>query len=428
MMRILFFIITFLAVQAVNFNIRLMDYQKSEIYDTTYNLLVTGSAGSGKTIFGAYKTLYYAFTQPGTEILVTRKTGPSLQMTCVKEIIGILTEQNLMPFCKYNASTSTLYLPNGSVIHFKSIDNLQKFRSITMDFIWVEQAEEISYADYQELKRRLRGIKGTYNQFLLIYTPEDEYHWIYKLFYENGDKRKVKIVNFFYDQNIMLREEFLQEMEELKEMDPDLWRKYGLGKFGKISGKVYNHILEIERADLPEGLEGGTACAGVDWGFNNPNVFLFGYYYEKAFYFTHEIYVTEHTNPEFIALVNQLLERLNVNHRHIYCYADFTEPSKIQEFNNKGYNMVAGCNNIVERIDYVKRSKVYVCKDLENTNREIRAYKWDTDKNLKKLDKPVDKDNHAMNSMEYCIHGVTTLLNIRLPLSPYAMAGGSSTF
>ena len=64
--------------------------QQRWINDTTRELLIEGSAGSGKTIFACYKVIFYALKYENASIYIYRKTLPSLKRTSWKEIRNIL--------------------------------------------------------------------------------------------------------------------------------------------------------------------------------------------------------------------------------------------------------------------------------------------------------------------------------------------------
>ncbi len=95
----------------------------------------------------------------------------------------------------------------------------------------------------------------------------------------------------------------MAEYEELKEIDIELYYKYTLGKWGKLSNIVFENWDE----QLPEsGVEKWTA--GVDFGFNNPSVFLLIGWYDGEPYIVREIYKRRFINREFIELIISELE------------------------------------------------------------------------------------------------------------------------
>jgi phage terminase large subunit len=60
-----------------------------------------------------------------------------------------------------------------------------------------------------------------------------------------------------------------------------------------------------------------------------------------------------------------------------------------------------GPDSIKNGIDILKRHKLHVTKDSINLIKEFNNYKWVTDKDGNKLNKPIDMFNHALDAVRY---------------------------
>ena len=120
----------------------LTDKQYEYINDDTRHLMVMGSAGSGKTIFASTKVILYALEHPNARIGVFRQTLPSLRETAWREIVELLDKYGIE--YKENKSNGIVTLSNGSTISFTPTDDSKKLRSRNLDFVYIEQCEEIS--------------------------------------------------------------------------------------------------------------------------------------------------------------------------------------------------------------------------------------------------------------------------------------------
>lgn len=377
---------------------RLAEKQANEIDAHDPLLFIEGSAGAGKTIYAAHKTIKYGLENKNARLGVFRQTFPALKATALLEIRELLDKYHI-PY-KENKSDHTITLPNGSVILFRSLDDLKKIRSLNLDFIWIEQAEEISYDVFQELKRRLRGKVGkeSYLQMILTLTPETPDHWIYEYGHR---KKKGRIIHFHYTENPFLPEIYVIEIEQLKEDDYELWVKYAEGKWGKLTNIIYNKWDSVNLTHEPEYWIGGA-----DFGYNNPAVFLLIGVYDGEPYIKGEVYQRHLTNPEFIQASIKLLEDNGLTPNMIdRCWGDAAEPDRIEEFKQNGFNMYPGSKDVLGRIDKVKQVKVHVGDACPLTKKEIRSYKWMKDKDGNILDKPVKFNDHAMNSLEHAVMG-----------------------
>lgn len=310
---------------------------------------------------------------------------------------------------KENKSDHTITFPNGSVIFFRGLDDLKKVRSLNLDFIWIEQAEEIGWETYVEVEKRLRGkVSKKYGdgQLLLTVTPELKTHWIYNYFHR---LHKGVILHFHYTDNPFLPYDYVQEYEELKEIDYELWVKYTLGKWGTISNLVYEKWDQNVLKREPKFWTGG-----IDFGYNNPSAFLLIGWYDGEPYITKEVYKRHLTNSQFIKKVKECIQDVQIGDKklnlrpedldEIYC--DSSEPDRIEEFKQAGFNAKPGTKKFTERIDKVKTVTVHISPECVNTKKEIRSYKFRKDKDGNIEDMPVDKFNHAMDGMGYCVYGI----------------------
>ena len=384
--------------------------------------LVEGSAGSGKTIFACYKTIFYALNYPEASIYVYRTTLPALKRTSWKEIRELLRRLKI-PYDE-NKTDGIITLENESKIYFGALDELSKVRSLNADMIYIEQAEELrQWEFYVELLLRLGRGKATtegegYPQMLLVVQPEDENHWIYKHYhelvtvdgatpqeYEDNLKRARQeriIAHFDYRDNYMLPASSRKYYDDLKNTDEELWRRYALGEWGKLSNTIYPNYDTAEFKAVPDFI-----TAGVDFGFNNPSCFLLCAWYDNECYVIDEVYESELLNRDFITKCDELLFKYKLTPSRLHCvYCDSANPDKIAEFVERGYLAEGGVKDVTGKIYTTKQTKIHIDPKCINTLKEIKGYVWKTDKNGKVLDEPIKVNDHAMDALGYCVYGV----------------------
>lgn len=397
----------------------LLPKQKDYILNRTRFMAVTGSAGSGKSIFGANKTLLYALENSGSIALVVRKTLKSLKKTSKVEILKLLNEYNIT--YTENKTDHIITLFNGSQIHFIGMDDLRRVRSMTVGFIWIEQAEEITFSDFMELNMRMRGV-AKYRQMLLTFTPEEEELWIYKLLEKDPKLDPTDLIHFSYKDNFFLPEDFVRELETLKELDPDSYRKYALGLPGKLENLIYNWIERELIGDK------GYLFGGIDWGFNNPNAFALMCNIENEVYILDEVYKSQLTKEEFLIEVKELLEKNNIDPFNFDVWYDPSEPGSAEVFVQDGFNMLPGHKKPLERIKTVRGYNVYYDPQCVATKKEVKGYKWMEDRDKNVLDKPLKFNDHIMNAIEYAIYGLDDLKREVISDDPYTVMVGDEDF
>lgn len=384
--------------------------QEKNIFRKDRKILVEGSAGSGKTIYAVHKTLKYGLENNNARIGVFRDTLPALKATSWLEIREALEEYGI-PYNE-NKSDGTIRLPSGSIISFKSLDDLRKIRSLNLDFIWVEQAEEIDFLVFIELEKRLRGkvSKKSYGQLLLTVTPEDTAHWIFNYFHR---RKKGKILHFHYTENPFLPAPYVQEYEELKDIDFELWLKYTEGKWGKLSHIIFENWDEA----LPlRGVEFWSG--GADFGYNNPSSFLLIGWIDREPYVVREVYKRRLTNQEFIEEIKAVLKEEGLSPSDLdKVYCDAAEPDRIEEFCENGFDAVGGVKNVAARLETTRSVKIHIGPACVKTKKEIKSYKYQKDRNGTILDKPVIFKDHSMDALGYNVYGVLGPLSNDKPLT-----------
>ena len=397
----------------------LTDRQYEVIDDRTRHLMILGSAGSGKTIFACTKVILYALEYPGARIGVFRQTLPSLKKTAWKEIKELLLDYQIIH--KENKSDGVITFDNGSTIEFIPLDSDEKIRSLNLDFVYVEQAEEISLDAYTELDLRIRHkiSKENWGQMLLVVQPGRKTHWLYKLFYIlKSEDEDYKYVHFSYLENPYLPEEQRKVYEDLKETDPDKWRTHTLGEWITDSKQIFTKNWKVGHPRNYFNFYVG----GIDWGWNSPACFLLAGWYDNQCYVLGEVYKTEMTNSEFLEKIKELLSRYELNFDDIDAvYCDAADPEKIEVFYQHGLNTYPGVKNVRAKIHTTRETRIYVDESCENLIREMPEYQWKKNKNGEILDEPVKENDHAVDALCYLCYGVRGELSDFSPSQSFSL-------
>lgn len=395
----------------------LTDKQYEYIDDMTRHLMVMGSAGSGKTIFACTKVILYALKYPNARIGVFRQTLPSLRETAWREIVELLENYNID--YKENKSNGLVTLSNGSTISFTPVDDEKKLRSLNLDFVYVEQAEEITEEAFIELDLRIRNevSKKHGGQMLVVVQPSSKSHWLYRLFYqEKVNDPDYKKVHFSYLDNPFLPVEQRKVYEGLRETNYDRYLTHTLGEWISSSKQIFtnNWSVGFDREYF------NYYVAGVDFGWNNPSCFLLCGVYDDEFYILDEIYRTEMTNSEFLEEIHNLLSRHNLGFRDLDAvYCDSADPEKIEVFSRNGLNAYPSVKNVKAKIHTTQETKIHIKECCVNLIREMPQYEWKKNKDGEITDEPVKKNDHAIDSLCYAVYGVRGELSKDRPSSEF---------
>jgi len=146
-------------------------------------LLLTGSAGGGKSRVAAEKVHGFLLRYPKAQGLMLRKTRESMVNSTVlffeRAVVG------RTQLCMHVPSKHRFEYANGSILAYggmKDEEQREQIRSVGqaggVDFAWMEEAHEFTRADFDELLARMRGNAAGWRQVLLSTNPDSDSHWI----------------------------------------------------------------------------------------------------------------------------------------------------------------------------------------------------------------------------------------------------------
>ena len=343
-----------------------------------------GGTRSGKT-YNILLWIIFQYCDKNTDktITVCRKSFPSLRASVMRDFFDILREHELYREEYHNKSNHEYYL-NGNLVEFISLDQPQKIRGRKRNLLYINEANELFFEDWQQLIFRTDG------RIILDYNPSDSFHWIYDKVITRDD---CDFHQTTYKDNPFLDKSIVEEIERLRGTDDDYWRIYGLGERGASRATVFQYQV----AEEPKGQ---LISLGLDFGFTNDPTSLVKVYKDgDNLYIQELLYHTNLTNQDISDKFNELgLTRFDE------IWADSAEPKSIEELHRMGWNVkptAKGADSIMAGIDILKRHKIFVTKESKNALREFQNYKWQEDKNGNLLNRPIDAFNHAIDATRY---------------------------
>nr|DAL39619.1 MAG TPA_asm: terminase large subunit [Caudoviricetes sp.] len=395
-------------------------------------LLMIGGYGSGKSFTGFLKTALLA-TQEKRKILVVRKVYSTLKDSCYEDLkeafdtLGVRKKWKLIK-SPYEAEN----IKNGSKIIFKGMDDWRKLKSIkNIDYILIEEADELSIEDIKELRKRLRGL-NIKKHLVLMCNPVSRLSSIYKMFFtdegfnfdeeelykkrelvkidtitlEDGTKEKfvIKVHHSTYKDNPFLPASFIYELES--EKDPRIRRIARDGKFGADGDLVlYNAVFEKDVFEryVAGKIDRKHLYRGIDWGFSisytcglmmavNPvlnELYIYWEYYDKG-----------KTTQELM----QGLQALKNN--NIPIYADSASSQTIADFYDAGFNIYGATKGkgSVEYHEQLLRSFSRIVIDIDrcpNTKATAEECVYKKDKNGEIQAGKYNIDPHSFDAASY---------------------------
>jgi phage terminase large subunit len=346
-----------------------------------------GSSRSSKTYNALIWLIVYCLEHPSTRLSVVRATLPSLKGSVFIDFKEILMNMLLFDEKRLNKTELTYHFANGSWVEFFSTDSEQKLRGRKRDVLFVNEANELLFIEWQQLKMRT-------TRFTIVdYNPSfaDE-HWLCQL---NRESRTKHVITTYKD-NPFLEQAIIDEIESLRHKNESLWKIYGLGLQAQIEGLIFNNVEVV--SDIPPYVK--RRWCGVDFGYtNDPTAICEVALLDGALYVDEVCYKTQMLSSDIIRALKAECAGLKV-------ISESADPRLIQEIYRAGVNIhpvkkFEGSINagIAKMLEF----RLRVTRRSANVLKELKSYTYRQDKEGKWLNEPIDSYNHAIDSIRYVV-------------------------
>ena len=443
-----------------------MDFQQDIHADSTRYQMIAGGYGSSKTTVCFKDDEKHILTVPKGRTLLGADTLPQLENTAKKDFENDFPADFVK---KYSVQKNQITFQNGHELMYRPMNDEGNLRSLNLTRFHLVEASEIKYDNFTQLQTRLRNTNGVSyltnddgsiifkngkpiiesdvrkgilesnpdagwirNNFLLqsgevaTYGPQTYYDIV------NADENKKTFI-IPTDANYHLPPNFKDEVSRGK---PDWWkRRFLYGSFDYAEGLVYTNIISCIKSEKDIQMRKGMGiyyAIGMDYGISDNTHFVF-----------------LHIDPanKKITVYDEIV--LNNRNIHDICIEYFKKLSTIprgqlitpvmdaksfakradtdrgifrtvgQMFAEQGAFFRPAQMDIQSRIlrvnYFVENGMLQINKDrCPVLCGEITDYKF-PEKSLEKnnganADKPVDKRNHGVNSLEFILMEIPTNL------------------
>lgn len=359
-----------------------------------------GGARSSKSYSLGQLMMDNFFTMPRRQILIVRKTLPSLRASTLRLMLDLFDKYGLGGKIA-EEKVGLNYWYQGSLIHFTSVDDPEKIKSTEWNDIWMEEATEFTYDDYMNLKMRLSAPTNGHhrrNQIYLSFNPIDENHWIKEKVVDGIGEESVTELQSSYKNNPFLSKDYIRLIERLIDQNPNYHRIFALGEWGKLDSLIYPSTMWSE---VPEMMD-GEQFYSIDFGFNMPTVVLEFAVKDEDAGVRERLHATGMTNADLIKSLDRIVPA--TRRRNYPIYADSAEPQRIMEINDAGFRCIGANKSVADGIDTVKRFRLNIYNGSTHVLKEIKGYSYKVNKNGDVLDEPIEFNDHCMDALRYGLH------------------------
>lgn len=365
--------------------------QTTKIFTTVDNAVQSGykivSAQGSSRSSKTYNILIYLLSYilaNKKSLSIVRKTLPALKGSVFRDFKEIMQDKfKIWDNRCMNKSEMVYTFPNGSFVEFFSTDDEQKIRGRKRNILYCNEANEISFLEWQQL------IMRTTDFSIVDYNPSfSDEHWLCEL---NKDTRTYHFISTYKD-NPFLEQTIIDEIESLQYKNKVLWTVYGLGLQAMAEGLVFPEFEIIN--EFPANAK--QVAAGLDFGYSSdPTAIVKCGILDGRLYLDEQCYRTHMLTSEIIKELKKL---------GLFVYADSADPRLIQEIANAGIIIFPADKykgSVMGGLFKMMEYKLCVTKRSVNYIRELKNYVYEQNKDGKFINQPIDAYNHLIDGTRY---------------------------
>jgi hypothetical protein len=416
-----------------------------------------GAYGTGKTLTSRQEIYKHIFITPNANVLVCANIAPQYEQTLKREI-----EQDIpKAFVKYvSTQKSFMDLINGARIIYRPLDDPDKLRSLNVTMFVIIEASEVSSEAFTQLKTRTRNLAATTplrdEQGNIVYdtlengqkVPRIDKDWRRGIIESNPDSGWIRTQVLYASSQINKHGHVLDDyqvpenakdpaisthvastdvnaflpptfIDELCKNKPYWWiSRYVFSSFSYAEGLVYPAAMScvIPQFEIPKDWKRVIAA---DYGLSDDFVYLYGAIDERKGILY--IYKEQRTNNRNIHELATLyyegsadipqggLAFAPILDPKSGAKRDYNKKTLFDHFLDEGISFQPGQVSIDARVyrtnTYLESGRLKIMENCVGLIAELSDYKFPprtlTNTSAKALDKPVDKNNHAINPLEW---------------------------
>lgn len=370
-------------------------------------VIADGAIRSGKTLAMSLSFVFWAMSQfEGASFAMCGKTIGSFRRNVLFLLEHMLAargygmhdlrSQNVLVIT-HGERKNYFYLFGGK--DERSQDLIQ---GITLAGVFFDEAALMPESFVNQATGRC-SVEGS--KFWFNCNPAGPQHWFKKNWIDVCGRRNLLRLHFTMEDNLSLSEAVRRRYETL--YSGVFYRRYVLGEWVMAEGAVYDMFDEAVHVVPEEERVYSEYYVSVDYGTQNPTVFLLWGLSDGVWYGVREYYYSgrdegrQMTDGQYADAMEAFLEGVRVQ----AVIVDPSAASFIAELRGRGYAVRKANNQVADGIRQVGRlladGRLVLCQGCRETVREFRSYVWDAAAGNAGVDRPVKQNDHCMDAVRY---------------------------
>lgn len=354
-----------------------------------------GGTSSGKTFGILYSLLFHTLKHlPNNTVgTVVSQTLPHLKKGALGDFRRINSICGLEGQVVENKSDHVFMLPGNKLVEFYAPDDEEKAKSGKRDWLFINEANSVSYSIAKQLIMRTNG------PVILDWNPSGKF-WFQRMYLPALQPHEYLFTRTTYRDNPAVPQKTIDEIERLRILNPTDYEIYGLGIEGKGTEIIYPEYELVDEFPITD-----KTARGLDFGFtNDPSAGIRGALYDGCLWWDELFYEKGMTNK-------MIGERFQLHPDPLGdIIADSAEPKSIFELQGMKLPVrgaVKGPDSVKYWIDKIKEYPNKVTKRSLNLIDEMDSYKWIM-VDGRPTNKPKAGNDHLMDAKRYCAQGLLT--------------------
>jgi phage terminase large subunit len=240
--------------------------------------IASGPAETGKTIAACWRIHLMALKYPGCQGSIVRKTQADVYGSVLQTFQRVIEGAPVIPYGGEKPEKYTY--PNGSTIWIGGMDKASKVLSSERDFVYVNQAEQLTLDEWETITTRTTG-RGAVMPYTMTFgdcNPSGSKHWIR----ERSKVGKLQLIPTTHKDNPTLfdpatgeiTEQGKRSLSRLDALTGVRRKRLYEGIWATAEGTVYDTFDTAIHVKVRPFAEMKAWYLAIDEGYTNPAVIL----------------------------------------------------------------------------------------------------------------------------------------------------------
>lgn len=382
-------------------------------------IICDGSVRAGKTVVMSLSfTIWAMETFNGENLIFSGKTIGSLNRNVIKPLMKILKGRGYTVI-PHRTENMIEIIKDGKVNYFylfggKDESSQDLVQGITAAGAFFDEVALMprSFVNQATARCSVTGSKLWFNC-----NPAGPYHWFKLEWLDNLEQKKAIHIHFTMEDNPSLAQDVKDRYKRM--YSGVFFQRYILGLWVMSEGIIFDNFdekkdvvnFEDERYKNLNINQMTRFMVSVDYGTQNPTVFLLWGSFSGVWYCLKEFYHSgregkQLTDSEYSAEMKSFTEGFKIE----MVIVDPSAASFIAQLRKDGFFVRKAKNEVLDGIRNSKtamiQEKVKFFPGLTNLFREFHSYVWDQKASERGEDKPMKEWDHAMDAFRYFVHTV----------------------